>query len=310
MDNDINYTKEAFVNTWNLVFLMVVAAVAAGAGLSGLAPEWLFELILVLGTGAELLYMGVMPRHSRFQRHVRSKKRAERHKPPAQGEIYRQLHRRSQRRYYKLRQLKDDIRANYQQLSYASQGILDTHLHKIDGLLRSYLELLHQRERYRDLADRTTEGSILQSIEDLKSDMANDSDRVRSVKERRLSVLEKRLARFRKAHENLEIIGAQLGTIEDVVKYIHEQSWTLQNPDEVTMQLDTLLEEVEETQQSIHEIEDVFSAPSEYLDDDLESLDEELDAATEQDLDLSPEDERARANEDGSSPSERSRVRE
>ena len=306
MTDDVNYTKEAFLNTWNLVFLLVVAAIAAGTGLTGLGPAWLFELILVIGAGLELLYMGVMPRNSRFQRHVRSQKMAERNKPLPQGELYRQLHRRSQRRYYKLRELKDEIRANYQQLSYASQGILNSHIKKIDGLLRSYLELLHQRERYRDLAEHSTESSIRQSIDELKADMADDSDRVRAVKQRRLNVLEKRLARFRKASENLEIIGAQLGTIEDVVKYIHEQSWTLQNPKEVTMQLDSLLEEVEETQRSIHEIEDVFSASAD-LDDDLDALDEELQAATDEPLDL-PETEAAPSNEQAGST--QSRVRE
>lgn len=288
MNEDPNYTKEAFLSPFNLVFLVVTVTVAAGTSLSGMAPGWLFEFILLLGAGLELLYLGVVPRIARFRRYVRAQKRAERHQPPAQSDLYRQLHRRSQRRYYKLRELRDDIQANYQQLSYASQGILNNHLEKIDGLLRSYLELLHQRERYRDLADNTTESSILQSIEDLKAEMAGDSDRVRAVKERRLDVLEKRLARFRKAGENLEIIGAQLGTIEDVVKYIHEQSWTLQNPKEVTMQLDALLEEVEETQSSIHEIEDVFSSPSDYL-DDLDALDEELQSATEEDLDLTEE---------------------
>lgn len=306
MSQDINYAKEAFLNTWNLVFLLVVATVAAGIGLTGLAPAWLFELILVLGAGLEFLYMGVMPRNSRFQRHVRSQKQAERNKPLPQGELYRQLHRRSQRRYYKLRELKNEIRANYQQLSYASQGILNSHIKKIDGLLRSYLELLHQRERYRDLAENSTESSIQQSIEELKEDMADDSDRVKAVKQRRLNVLQKRLARFRKASENLEIIGAQLGTVEDVVKYIHEQSWTLQNPKEVTMQLDSLLEEVEETQRSIHEIEDVFSASADF-DDDLDALDEELQAATEEPLDL-PETEAAPSNEQTGST--QSRVRE
>jgi type I site-specific restriction-modification system R (restriction) subunit len=289
------------------VFLTVMAVLAAGTALSGLGPPWLFELLLLFGAGAELLYLGIVPRNARFRRHVRSQKQAEHREPPAQSEIYRRLHRRSQRRYYKLRELKDEIRANYRQLSYASQGLLDNHLNKIDGLLRSYLELLHQRERYRDLAEQTSEDSIRTAIRELKDDMADDAERVRSVKQRRLNVLEKRLARFRKAQENLEIIGAQLGTIEDVVKYIHEQSWTLQNPDEVTMQLDALVDEVEETQRTIHEIEDVFSPASDALDDDLEALDEELNAATDGALDL-PEDEAA--TDDETTSPQQSRVRE
>lgn len=295
MDKEINYTKEALFNTWNLVYLLTVAVVAAGLGMVGLFPGWLPQLVLLLGGGAELVYLGVMPRHERFQRYVRAEKRSERHQAPSQREVFSQLRNQSQRRYAKLRKLKDQIEANYQKLSYASQGILSNHVQKIDGLLDSYLDLLHQRERYRDFMDSATEAQILDSIDVLKKDMADDAERVRAVKSRRLKVLERRLARFRKAHENLEIIGAQLSTIEDVVRYIHEQSWTLQNPEEVTSQLDALLREVEETQSSIREIEDVFAAPSDYLDDemedDLEALDAELDATTDGALDLPTEEE-------------------
>ena len=315
MTDDVNYTKEAFLNTWNLVFLLVAAVTIAGLGLAGVVPGWMLNLTVVLSAGAELLYLGVMPRNQRFQRHVRSQKIAERNRAPSQREIFSQLRNRSQRRYAKLRKLKDQIRENYQRLSYASQGILNNHLKKIDGLLESYLDLLHQRERYRDFVDSATKSSILQSIEALKEDMSDDTERVRSVKQRRLKVLEQRLARFHKAHENLEIIGAQLGTIEDVVKYIHEQSWTLQNPQEVTAQLDALLEEVEATQSSIREIEDVFSSPDEYIDEELDALDAELESAVGRDLDGGVElpSEAEAAEEDESRPSEQSsqsRVRE
>lgn len=283
--NNINYTKEAFFNPWNLIFLAVAAGMSVGAA-SISELQWTLELIAILAGGMELVYLGVMPRNARFRRHVRSQKMEEQHKPPSQRELFSQLPNRSQRRYVKLRKLRDQIRANYQQLSYASQGLLDSHIQKIDGLLESYLELLHQRERHRGLKNNRTEQEIRESMEALRDDMADDSERVRAVKKRRLRVLKQRLARTHKAHENLEIIGAQLGTIEDTVKYIHEQSWTLQSADEVTFQLDTLLEEVEETQQSVRQIEDVFSHPSDYLDDDLDAaLEDELDEKPKVDLD-------------------------
>lgn len=313
MSDSINYTKEALFNTWNLVFLITVVAVAAGIGLLGVMPGWAAELVLLLGAGTELLYLGVMPRNERFRRHVRSQKIAERREGPSQREIFSQLRNRSQRRYAKLRKLRNQIERNYQKLSYASQGILSNHIDKIDGLLESYLELLHQRERYRDFMDGATETRIIESIESLKRDMADDVERVRAVKERRLNVLEQRLARYNKAHENLEIIGAQLGTIEDVVKYIHEQSWTLQNPEEVTVQLDSLLQEVEETQSSIREIEDVFTSPSEYLDDDLddlEALDEELEAATEETIEVPDAEDLSSPSEEQLKSPRQSRVRE
>ena len=68
MADDVNYTKEALFNTWNLVFLITLVAVAAGLGVLGVVPGWLPELLLLLGAGGELVYLGVMPRHERFQR--------------------------------------------------------------------------------------------------------------------------------------------------------------------------------------------------------------------------------------------------
>lgn len=253
----INYTREAFLNRWNLVFL--VAGIAMSLGIYGLSvlPFWLPLTFVMAG---ELLYLGVMPRNERYRRHVRSQKIAERNKAPSKNEIFRSLNREDQRRVKRLRDLRDEIRANYQGLSYASQGLLDSHLKKIDGLIESYLQMLHQRERYRGQVDGASEQRVMKQIRELREDMADDSKRVKAVKQRRMKVLQQRLARFKQGHENLEIIGAQLGTIEDVVKYIHQESWTMQNPEEISFQLDTLMEEVEETQSSVRQIEDVFSS--------------------------------------------------
>lgn len=272
-DTEINYTKEAFFSPWNLSFLIMAMVVAFVLFVTdaGAFPN----LALLFTAAVELLYLGIVPRNDRFRRAVRSQRIAEHNKPPSQKEIFQDLSRSSQRRYARLRRLEQDIEANYRRLSYASQGLLDSHLKKIDGLLDSYLNLLHQKERYETYARHSSEHDVIEQIADLREDMADDSARVKSIKERRLRILEQRLSRFKKGRENLEIIEAQLETVEDVIKYIHEQSWGLQNPDEITFQLDTLLDEVEETQASVREIEDVFTPSTSMLDEEL--LDEELD---------------------------------
>ena len=305
----INYTREAFLNRWNLLFLAAGIAMSFGIYGLGALPFWLPLTFVMAG---ELLYLGVMPRNERYRRHIRSQKIAERNKAPSKNEIFRSLNREDQRRVKRLRDLRDEIRANYQGLSYASQGLLDNHLKKIDGLIESYLQMLHQRERYRGQTDGTSEQRVIRQIRDLREDMADDSDRVKAVKKRRMKVLKQRLSRFKQGHENLEIIGAQLGTIEDVVKYIHEESWTMQNPEEITFQLDTLMEEVEETQSSVRQIEDVFSnSATDLLDDyDFEaSADESIDEADLEDIDFEEEDtleDEALLDEDLASPEEES----
>ena len=261
---NINYTKEAFLNPWNLTFLIVAMAAAFGTSLIG-GADFLFNTILLFTAALELLFLGTMPRQARFRRAVKAQRAAEHAKPPTQKELYRLLSRSNQRRYARLRDLEKKIESNYRKLSYASQGLLDSHISKIDGLLDSYLTLLHQKERYQQYGKRTEKDEVAQAIDDLRKDMEDDPPRVKSIKARRLKILEQRLDRFKKSHENLEIIEAQLETIEDVIKYIHEQSMTLRNPEEITYQLDLLLSEVEETEASIGEIEEAFASPMDLL---------------------------------------------
>jgi len=267
-----NYTQAAFLHPWNLIFLTVGLSVAVGLGIATGLPTW---LLIGFVLASELVVLGTFPRNERFQRVVRADHRAERLKPPTKEEKYKALARRQQRRYVRLRKLCTEIESNYASLNSASQQLVQRTIRKLDNILDSYLDLLHQRNRHREAIDSATEQSIKKSIESLESGLDEMPERVRTVKERRLTVLKRRLARFQKAHENLDVIEAQLQTVEDVAKYIHEQSYTLQNPDEITHQLDALFNEVEEAQEHVREIEDVFNEPDSYLDDDMDWLDEE-----------------------------------
>ncbi len=266
-----NYTKEAFLLLPNLVF--ITAAMLTVLILSGVnvGPDWLFETMLLFTAALELLYLGVVPRNERFRRAIRARQAEAHRKPPSPKETFRRLSRESQRRYARLRRLEKEIAANYRKLPYAAQGLLKSHTQKLDGLLASYLNLLLQKERYEAYAGGTSEAEVARARDALREDMADDAERVKSIKARRMRVLEQRLARFEKGRENIEVITAQIETVEDVLKYIHEQSWTLQNPDAVTHQLDALLDEVEETQASVQEIEDVFGPPTAPLLDDLDA---------------------------------------
>ncbi len=262
MSEPVNYTKEAFLSPWNLVFLimaMVTAFVLVGSGTA--------NFVLLFAAALELLYLGMMPRQERFRRVVRSRKLAERNKPPSEKEVFRQLSKASQKRYIRFRNIEKAIRENYEKMSYASQGLLESHLKKIDDLLDSYLAMLQQKERYERFARQATEDEVVNAMAQLRGEMADDPPKVQRIKQKRLDILEKRLVKFKKAHENLAVIEAQLETIEDVTKYIHEQSLTMRNPEEISFQLDTLVSEVEETQASIEEIEEVFAPPTDLLDD-------------------------------------------
>lgn len=283
-DTNVNFAREAFLAPINLTFLL--AALVAAFVVSG--ADVAFNSILLFAAGIELLWLGYAPRDPRFQRVIRSRVAAEKAKGPTQKETFNSLTRQSQRRYGRLRQLQKEIQSNYERLTSASQGLVASHLNKLDSLITSYLGLLYGRERYEEAMQETTQAEITAAIAALKLDMEDDVPRVRAIKERRLKILVNRLDRIQKGRENVEIIDAQLETIEDVTKYVHEQSLTLRNPEDVTMQLDMLLSEVEQTEQSVHEIEEVLSG-------NLSTLD--LDGLGDLPIDEPPAPERTRVRE-------------
>ena len=236
----------------NLGFLILALVAALLTG--GVAAN----VLLVFAAAAELLYLGTLPRNERYKRAVRARKIEEHRKQPRDREVFRTLAKDDQKRYVRFRNMEKAIKDNYAKLPYSSQGLLKAHLKKLDGLLDAHLNLLQLKERYVQFARRTGENDIVDAIAGLRHEMEGDPPRVRAIKQRRLAILEKRLGRFKKAGENLAIIEAQLETIEDVTRYVYEQSLTMQNPEEVSFQLDTLISEVEETQHSMDALDDAI----------------------------------------------------
>lgn len=242
MSNDsyINFQKEAFLMPWNLTFLISAMAMVLGTMIiaPGEAGEFLRNMILLSTFGAELMYLGIMPKDKRFQRAVRSRVNAEMSKQAnTPTERLKQLSRYSLERYVRLKKYRDDIAGNYKKLSTASQSLLDSHLRKIEGLMDSYLSMLHTKERYNMIQSDNRELEIARAIEELRQDMEDDPPKVRSVKQRRLTILEKSLEERKRLKENKEILDAQMATIEDVIRFIHEQSLSMKDPDGITFQI-------------------------------------------------------------------------
>ena len=257
---EINYRKAAFQHPWNLSFLAVAMASALvfSVVLPPSASTAVFNSILVLAAGTELLVLGILPNNKRFQNIIKARWAKERAKPPSSRELFEELGRDNQRRYIRLRELQKKIEANYRKFSYASQGLLDSHIKKIGGLLESCLTMMHQQERLRLYASAVREQEVLDDMVQLQQDMEEITGPVQRVKMRRFKVLEHRLARFKKSQSILELLTEQIETLEDVVDYVHEQSMTLQNPEQISFQLDVLMTDIQETESSLGPIESAF----------------------------------------------------
>ena len=97
-----------------------------------------------------------------------------------------------------------------------------------------------------------------------------DSEKLKATRQRRLSILNKRLKKFHVAKEKYLICETHLETIEDAIRYIYEQSITMPNAEEVGSQLDHLLSEMEETTHIIDELDQNLLPGFDNLDEELE----------------------------------------
>ena len=86
--------------------------------------------------------------------------------------------------------------------------------------------------------------------------MAQEANpRLKDVKEKRLELLKKRLARFEQAGESREMVSHQLASIEDLMRLTHEQSIAIRDPESVNRQLEALSAEAHATDETVRDME-------------------------------------------------------
>lgn len=247
-----NYTREAFLHPLNLLMLIVATTTSFF-----LNDVWMWPTVIFsLAFGVELMYLGTVPNLPNFRKAVDTRKARERKKADENTTVFQGLDREGQQRFLVLKHLSKLIRENFQKLPYTSQGLLDNIGNKIEGLLSNYLNLLDMFRKYEIYLRSSTERKVYIEIVNERREMEEStSEKLKSIKARRINILNKRLERFKAAKEKFAIAETQLETIEDAVRYVYEQSMTMNNPEEIGFQLDSLLLEVEETATLMEEVE-------------------------------------------------------
>ncbi len=257
-----DYVKAALKWQYNWIGLLgaAVFAVVSGTGLP-----------IVLAAGVELMYMALVPQSSRFRRLVRSWKYAaeKREHEKRLNEMYQDLPVEMRSRYSYVDQVAQAIRANYSRLSATSQIFAKQMEEKLNGLLNSYIRLLYTAKLHHEYVQSLNPDQVRADIARLRKTLANESPKVQEINNKRIEILEKRLAKFEKIKENREVIDAQCSAIEDVLQLIRDQSVTMRDPQELSAQLDHLVEDVEQTEQSVKEVESIFALATPDAEDDL-----------------------------------------
>lgn len=249
--DQINFVKEALSWQYNWIGLAGAAAFAVVSG-SGLP--------LVLAAGLELIYLSVVPQSNRFRRLVRSWKYAEERRNHEQRlrELHRELSPELRQRYAELEKIAAAIRANYARLSSTSQIFVQQMETQLQGLLHSYLRLATAAIQHRDYIQLSNPESIERELAQLQKSLDRQAERVQEINRKRIEILSKRLEKFQKIRENRQVVEAQCEAIVDVLELIRDQSITMTDPQQVSDRLESLIHEVEQTEETVREVEAIF----------------------------------------------------
>lgn len=259
----VNYTREAFLHPLNLGILFGATLTTFFFNDAGFIPTF----ILTSTFGLELIYLGTIPRLTRFRQFINRKKASEKEPIAASQEAFNILSANNKKRFLILKHLSIKIKNNFENLPYTTQGLLENIEKKIEGLLTNYINLLELNQRFEHYLIASNAERLKEQINDEEKELANiRSEKLIEGKKRRLSILAKRLQRLKSVDERLKIAETELETIEDAVKYIYEQSMTMSNPEEIGYQLDNLLMDVEETSHIIDDIDSPYNKDFTILD--------------------------------------------
>jgi hypothetical protein len=210
----------------------------------------------LVALGLEGLYLGVVSSMKRFQRAVRAQtpddpEAARKAVDALQSDLAP-----SQREHYQqLLGLKEKILANYRKLPGGKVLEADSEP-RLDALLTSFLRLISTLNQYRAYLNSSDREHLEREVRELEEDVAREANaRLKDVKQNRVDILRKRLARFEQAGESREVVSHQLAGIEDLMRLTHEQSIAIRDPESVNRQLVVLSAEAEATEESVRQME-------------------------------------------------------
>lgn len=247
-----SYVKAAFLWQYNLICLAGAAIFALIAGTA---------LPILLAAGLELMYLATVPHNLRFRRLVRSWQLADeqRKRQRKLAEMLQNLSPELQSRYIHCVQICGSIRANFAQLSSQSQIFLEQTDTSLEGLLTGYARLLYALWQQQQYLKATSSDQIRREIASLEKTLGGEPQRVQEINQKRIEILNKRLEKFAKISENRKVVEAQCAAVEDVLMLVRDQSVTMRDPQQVSDRLDNLMHDVEQTEQTVQQVETIFS---------------------------------------------------
>jgi len=245
-----SYLKAAFANPYNLSLL------AGGLAASALTFSPLLAIVTV---GLEILWVVNAPGSKKLQEWLwdpNFDKEEQAQEAAARAERLKNLDESDRERVIELLARQQEINSLAAQNPSFTGELLRTELQKTDRLVEAFIEMANTCARYDAYL-----GSI--DLSELEKDRRrwemiarkNDRDSETEIAQKNLAIINKRFDKMKEIHHYLTLARGQLDLIENSFQLIADQIVTMQSPQELTGQLDELLDGVESIKQTAADTE-------------------------------------------------------
>jgi hypothetical protein len=246
-----SYLKKAFANPYNLTLL------AGGLAASALT---LNPLLAVITVGLEILWVVNAPGSKKLQEWIwdpqfdaeeRAKEEA------ARAERLKHLHDSDRNRVIDLLARQQEINSLAAQNPSFTGELLRTELTKTDRLVDAFIEMANTCSRYEaylesiDLNELERDRRRWETIVNKQDSRAAETE----IARKNLAIIMKRFEKMKEIRHYLMLARGQLDLIENSFQLIADQIVTMQSPQELTGQLDELLDGVESIKQTAADTE-------------------------------------------------------
>ncbi len=248
---DFRYVKEAFkepLNFWGMAGFAVAAA-------------FFWDVTpLLLGLGAEGLYLATVPVSPFYRRYIERREKQRQHKlREAQREaIVKAFDPREREAVEYLRWMKNQIYSNYRK--FTSSKEIPHNLQTLDQRWEDFVDLLdvyrRRKHHLRSINRQAVQNQLKQAEHAIQT--ATD-DRQKRIQQANAEILRRRVAAFNDLERSVRLVEGQLQSIENFFGLVNDQVVTLPTPERVSaLHFEELSDSIAMTRQMLEETADTF----------------------------------------------------
>src|SRR6476620_8858576 len=250
---DFRYVREAFkepLNFWGMAGFAV-----ASAFFWDVTP-------LLLGLGAEGLYLVTVPASPFYRRYVarREKERSRKLREARREAIVKGFDPREREAVEYLRWMKNQIYSNYRKFTNSKE--VPANLQSLDQRWEDFVDLLDVYRRRKHHLRSTNRQAVQNQLKQAEHAVQTSTDdRQKRIQQANLEILRRRGAAFNDLERSVKVVEGQLQSIENFFGLVNDQVVTLPTPERVSsLHFEQLSDSIAMTKQMLEETSDTFAA--------------------------------------------------